>query len=111
MSVNIKSAIAGTLAALMLAAVPQAQADGGHGRWKHHLKHNHHDRYEHWGHRHDRVVVIREPRYVNRQRAYVVEEPYLYRERAYVVEEPYYYPARRPSLVLGVNVPPLVIGF
>jgi hypothetical protein len=98
MSVNIKSAIAGALAALMLAVVPLAQADGGHGRWKHHWKHNHHDRYEHWGHRHDRVVVIREPRYV-------------YRERAYVVEEPYYYPARRPSLVLGVNVPPLVIGF
>ena len=97
MSTAIKSAIAGALAALMLAVVPQAQADHDdyrHG--KHGWKHGHH--YRHWGHHRDRVVVIREPRYV-------------YRERAYVVEEPYYYPARRPSVVLGVNVPPLVIGF
>jgi Ni/Co efflux regulator RcnB len=99
MKLALKSALASALAATLLIAVPQAQADGGHGRWKHHSSHHrHHDHHGHWGHRHDRVVVIREPRYVVRERAYVYDEPaYVYRSR--------------PSLVIGVNVPPLIVGF
>lgn len=98
MNVAIKSAIAGALAALTLVVVPQARADDDDGHWKHGWKHGRH--HDHWRdyRRHDRVVVIREPRYV-------------YREPVYVVEEPYYYPVRRPSVVIGVNIPPLVVGF
>lgn len=100
MSFAIKSALAGAVTALMLIAVPQAQADGGHGRWKQEWKH-HHGHHDHgWRRqRHDRVVVIREPRHVYRERAYVYDEPsYLYR-------------SRRPALVIGLDVPPLVVGF
>lgn len=99
MNIAIKSAIAGAFAALLIVAVPQAQADGG--RWKHEWKHDRFDddgwrhRHHHRHHRHDRVVVIREPRYVVRERAYVIDEPYYYRSR--------------PSVVIGL--PPLVVGF
>jgi hypothetical protein len=105
MSIAIKSAIAGAFAALLIVAMPQAQADGG--RWKHEWKHDrfddhgwrhrHHDNWRsrrHWRD-HDRVVVIREPRYVVRERAYVIDEPYYYRSR--------------PSVVIGL--PPVVVGF
>lgn len=101
MSIAIKSAVAGALAALMLAAVPHAKAHGGDRDWSYRDwdRGHRHERFDRgWRHRHhDRVVVIREPRTI-------------YRDRLYY-EEPIRYRPRRPSLVIGVDVPPLVVGF
>jgi hypothetical protein len=98
MKTAMKLTFAAVIAALSLSAIP-SWADNGH--WKH--ERGWHDRGWHdrgWHRRHfDDVLVIREPRYVYREPAYVYREPvYVYRPH-------------RPAVVIGVDIPPLVIPF
>ena len=99
MNTAAKSILFAITAVLAVSAAP-TWADGGHGHGKHGWKHHqgHFDR----GYRpyyRDNVVVIREPHYV------YSEPRYVYREPAYV------YAPRRPALVIGVDIPPLVVPF
>ena len=98
MKAAMKTALAILIAGFALSAAP-SWAHDGEGYWRHEWKHERggHDRG--WHRRHfDDVLVIREPRYV-------------YREPAYVVPEPVYAYPRRPALVIGVDVPPIIIPF
>jgi hypothetical protein len=89
----------------LLAIGTAAQADDdrrghrGHG-WKHHKHHHYHDHH----YRGDRHTVIRE-------RVIVRERPRYYDERE--VHHHYYTPpraySRSPAVVIGVDIPPLVI--
>lgn len=99
MKISTSIAAATIIGAATLAFPLHSFADGGHGRWKHEWKRHH--RGFHHGHRHrDRdVVVIEEPRYVYR------EPTYVYREPVYVYEP------RRPGIVIGVDLPNVVIPF
>jgi hypothetical protein len=97
---STKTVLAAAVAAAAIAFPLQSCADGGHhGRWKHEWKH-HHRGFDH-GHRHRGrdVVVIDEPRYVYR------EPTYVYREPVYVYEP------RRPAIVIGVDIPSVVVPF
>jgi len=106
MKSSTKTALAAVIAAAAIAFPLQSSADGGHGRskheWKHHRHGFDHDGYRHRGHHGRRgrdVVVIDEPRYVIR------EPVYAYREPVYVYEP------RRPGIVIGVDIPSVVIPF
>lgn len=89
--------------ALTLAGPVQAHG-GDHGpRWGEHRHHDkHHHRHHHHRHGRDAVyygapVVIQQP-------------PPVIMPRTVYYEPAYYYPPRRdPSLVIGVDIPPLVI--
>jgi hypothetical protein len=94
---SIKAALAAIVAAAAIAFPLHSFAHGGHGHWKHEWRHHHHG-FKHRHHGRD-VVVIDEPRYV-------------YREPAYVYREPVYvYEPRRPGIVIGVDLPNVVIPF
>lgn len=99
MKYSTKAALAAVVAAAAIAFPLQSFAHGGQGRWKHEWKH-HHRGFEHGRrHRGPDVVVIDEPRYVYR------EPTYIYREPVYVYEP------RRPGIVIGVDLPNVVIPF
>ena len=95
MNTATKSILVAITAVLAFRAAP-TWADGGHGHGKHGWKHGY---YGYRPYYRDNVVVIREPRYV------YSEPRYVYREPAYV------YAPRRPALVIGVDIPPLVVPF
>lgn len=99
MKTSTKTVLASLLAAAAVAFPLQSSADGGHGRWKHEWKHHHHGGDRGYRHRGRDVVVIDEPRYVYR------EPTYIYREPVYVYEP------RRPGIVIGVDIPSVVIPF
>lgn len=99
----------------LLATAGAAQArddddrrDRGWGHHKHHYKHHHkhHHKHEYRGWRDGRTVY--------RERVIVRERPVYYqapviRERYY--EQPYrsYSYSRSPAVVIGIDIPPLVI--
>lgn len=95
-----------------------AQADdrGPRGKAWGHSKHHHHKHYKHKKHdRHGRDHRYRDQRTVYRERVIVREAPRYYRTPAPVVNN-YYYPAPRsyaysrdPAIVIGVDIPPVVI--
>lgn len=99
MNTSTKTVLATLIAAAAITFPLQSSAHGGHGRGKHEWKHHHHG-FEHGRrHRGSDVVVIEEPRYVYR------EPTYVYREPVYVYEP------RRPGIVIGVDLPSVVIPF
>jgi hypothetical protein len=93
--------------ALALVTAGAASAHEGRGHWEHRDRGWRDDdgwRGDGWRgdwHRRDRVVI--RDRVVVRERPVYVAPPVVY-------ERPYYYPRlREPSIVIGVDVPPLVI--
>jgi hypothetical protein len=114
MNTAIKTLIAAALTGTALFTALPASADGRD--WDRHDRHEWrdgrgHDRHWRHGHRHyvphDRVVIRERPVYRN----YYYEAPVRY----YAPPVSYYEPpvryryARDPAIVVGVNIPPLVI--
>lgn len=82
-----------------------AHADRDDYRWREPYREHHH-RHHYYGY--GAPIIVE-------QAPIVVERPRVYRryEERYIIERPYYpaYPVYRsdPSVVIGVNIPPLVI--
>lgn len=112
MKTTLKSLIAATLAGAALFTALPASAGGDHwdrrdrGEWRgdhrgHGGGHHKHWRHHHHGHYVDRVVIRERPVY----RDYYYEAPVRYYAPPPVR---YGYP-RDPAIVIGLDVPPLVI--
>lgn len=107
MKATVKTLIAAALAgAALMTAVPASAGgdwDGdGHREWRgghhHHHRHDHHrHHHKHWSsHHYEERVIVR-------------ERPVYYPAPAsYYAPPPRYYP-RNPAIVVGVDIPPLVI--
>ncbi len=102
---------------LVTAGAAQARDDDhdhrGWGHHKHHYKHHYkHDHKHHYKHDHKRGY--RDGRTVYRERVIVRERPVYYHApvvREHYYERPYrsYSYGRSPAVVIGIDIPPLVI--
>jgi len=95
-----QKALLSALAVLTLGASASASAhDDRHWKHKHHHRHWEARAYDRYAHEHYYAP------------AYVVRERVLIERPVYVAPPPVYYypPVRRPALVVGVEVPPIVI--
>ncbi|MCB1915144.1 MAG: hypothetical protein KDG52_05445 [Rhodocyclaceae bacterium] len=117
---SIRSLLGAALAASMLFAAGTASADRGHhdrdhGRheWRERAYDRDHDRgHRHWRHRkHKNEYRHRHHRHAHDHHRDVVRERVIVRERPiyrHYESRPIY---AEPGLVIGVNLPPLVIPF
>ncbi len=101
---------------LVTAGAAQARDDDhDHRGWGHHKHHyKHHNKHDHKHHNKRGYRDWRDGRTVYRERVIVRERPVYYhvpvvRERYY--EQPYrsYSYGRSPAVVIGIDIPPLVI--
>ncbi len=101
---------------LVTAGAAQARDDDhDHRGWGHHKHHYKHDHKHHYKHDHKRGYRDwRDGRTVYRERVIVRERPVYYHApvvREHYYERPYrsYSYGRSPAVVIGIDIPPLVI--